>query len=285
MRLLLRDRWDMESNDLPEFDRPPVVETVMGLQFDPARDFHLAHFGSFWKEIKDEFPRVREAPFLTSQFETFDPAERRFIELSLQATPIEPHRAQFISEDEHEMIQLQTTRFHSNWIGLNAQPYPGFEENIKRFKLRWNRFLSFLDDWKIDHPVLNQWEVTYVNHVPRGTLWNEPEEWSTLFAGVLPGTKLGLPEMPLESLQGEWHFRIPSNAGRLHVRLQHVLRTNKDNTDEALSMNLTARGPLRVDAKDVAGIENSLRTGRATIVKSFRDMTSPEAHDYWGIKR
>jgi len=52
---------DLASQDLPSFDRPPVTEVVVGVQFSPLaiRAIDLAPLRQIWN---DEFPIVTEQP-------------------------------------------------------------------------------------------------------------------------------------------------------------------------------------------------------------------------------
>jgi len=36
---------------LPDFNEPPVIETVLGLQFDSLESFSIPHFGLYWSKI------------------------------------------------------------------------------------------------------------------------------------------------------------------------------------------------------------------------------------------
>ena len=57
--------------NLPEFNRPPVVETVLSAQFEPVAGMHSAHFGLFWQRIRAQFPQVEEKLALESALERF----------------------------------------------------------------------------------------------------------------------------------------------------------------------------------------------------------------------
>src|SRR4051794_17684467 len=44
------------ARTLPDYDDPPVVETVLGVQFAPLQGWGVPHYGLFWTEIKSEYP-------------------------------------------------------------------------------------------------------------------------------------------------------------------------------------------------------------------------------------
>ena len=41
----------MQNSGLPTFDNPPVIETVIGVQFDQIPNLTSAHFGWYWREF------------------------------------------------------------------------------------------------------------------------------------------------------------------------------------------------------------------------------------------
>lgn len=50
------------SEDLPDFDTPPVVETVLSVQFEPLPLVRPAHLGLLWNEYRSSFPKTEERP-------------------------------------------------------------------------------------------------------------------------------------------------------------------------------------------------------------------------------
>lgn len=129
----------------------------------------------------------------------------------------------------------------------------------------------------------NQWEVTYVNHIAQGTVWNNPDDWSFFrplgSVPTIPGVALG------ESFAGEWHFVIPGQRGRLHVQWQYVLATGtQQEQHEGVRLTFTARGPVQEGSDCVSSVLQGLDIGRETIVRSFTDLMTIEAKKHWGYK-
>ncbi len=59
-----------------------------------------------------------------------------------------------------------------------------------RHLTRISIFREFLSDKQLDEPRLNQWELTYVNHIPAGDGWQRHGELGSvvpLFAGCTKG--------------------------------------------------------------------------------------------------
>src|SRR4051794_2053241 len=97
------------SKPLPEFERPPLNEVVIGVQFEPLPSFHIAHLGRFWSRIRERYPFTEDqAPILT-QIELAKPIpvpEKNQIEIGLPFP-----RCWFLNESKTELVQLQADRF------------------------------------------------------------------------------------------------------------------------------------------------------------------------------
>ena len=66
----------MTTNPMPSFNRPPVVETVLGIDFEPLEDWQIQHFGLFLHALRTDanaFRRVKTQPPLTTPPEKFPP--------------------------------------------------------------------------------------------------------------------------------------------------------------------------------------------------------------------
>ena len=56
----------------PDYDRPPVVETYLGVQFSPLVKFSIPHFGLYWAKIRDNYPDFQVQPLLPTVMEQFE---------------------------------------------------------------------------------------------------------------------------------------------------------------------------------------------------------------------
>lgn len=177
------------------------------------------------------------------------------------------------------MVQVQRNRFHFNWLGHSGRDYPTYERVRPEFDKALGKFMAFLEAESLGEIRPNQWEVTYVNHIPQGALWHTPSDWPKVLtflsspdveaAGILP-----------ESLIGQWHYEIAEQRGRLHVELKHARETGGEGR-MLLRFTLTARGPVAGENGKGLELGEGLDLGRATIVKTFRALTSSEARDHW----
>jgi hypothetical protein len=58
---------------LPGFERPPVIETILGVHFEPIRGLTAVYLGLFWRSLqRDRWPAVRELTPIPPQIEQYD---------------------------------------------------------------------------------------------------------------------------------------------------------------------------------------------------------------------
>jgi hypothetical protein len=172
------------------------------------------------------------------------------------------------------MIQVQATRFHYNWQ-KRGQAYPSYHEVRKDFDSCFEKFRRFVTEAKdLGELQPNQWEITYVNHIPKGELWSEPRDWPRVLPGLL-GASRDMKDVALESVGGEWHFELQPRKGRLHFAVQYGRVGEK--AEPTLILNATARGAIEEGTDLGAG----LTLGHDGIIHAFLHVTSPEAQKVW----
>jgi uncharacterized protein (TIGR04255 family) len=252
---------------------------VLGVQFTPITGFTTAHAGHYWARLEPEkWTQVREVPALEDVFEYFDENQiwRSSGPVLRTLTGPEPNRIQFLNADGEHMLQLQRSRFVYNWRKREAQ-YPSFPSLLPLFLDELENFSGYVADLQGGQLKHNQWEVVYVNQIPRGDLWNQPSEWQNVIpAAIFPDTF----QEP-EALSAGWHYKIHGDRGRLHIKLSFV-RVDGPQGPEALRLEFTARGPL--DEAKGHDLEAGLRLGHETIVRAFEAITTKTAHATWQKK-
>lgn len=278
-----------EARNLPDYDRPPVVETVVGIQFDQVSGLSTARLAAFWAALdQEEWPTATDAALLAAQIERFDEASSSSWAKGVQFRMMQQYpgcRVQIKNRSGDRMIQLQNGRFHFNWLGKSGGEYPRYKSVRNEFAALWAKFCEFISRAHSPGVRPNQWEVTYVNQIPRGTVWSGPADWSFFkplgAVPTIPGTIEG------ESFGGEWHFVISPQRGRLHIAWQHGREQDEgkqDPSQELIRLTLTARGPVETRDDPTAAILDGLDLGRETIVRSFQQFMGDAANRYWGLK-
>jgi uncharacterized protein (TIGR04255 family) len=273
-----------QDSRLASFKNAPVRETVLGVQFDEIPRLTSAHLGIYWRSLGTEWSTIEEAMPIEPVREVVDEslAETIAQQARLQLVEHPRVRLRITNPSQYRMIQVQSNRFHCNWLGKSDpnQPYPRYRELKPEFIGAFDGFCKYVDSASMGPVSPNQWEITYVNYIPRGTVWETPDDWNNVFrAPLLPPDRLQSGEF--ESIACTWHYRLPNRAGRLHIGIKHGFERvdSAAKNRELLILTLTARGPTA--ARD-SGWTDGLDVGRYAIVKAFEEMTSPHAHDYWG---
>lgn len=268
------------ERDRPDFDNPPVVETVLSVQFDKLPAMRSVHFGLFWQRVRDRFPNTQDRPALAPIFEQPQPLSQA-VQLRFEVQEmLSLQRLWLLNEAGTEMMQVQNDRFIKNWRKSDEErEYPHYKPVIKpAFERDFREFQAFLADEGLGEARVNQCEVTYVNHMIAGEGWDRWDEIEKIFTFLKQPPALPYPgraedfgfrtRFPIYGPKKEW-------IGRLHVDVQPSLRI-PDNKP-MYAMNLTARGMCGTgfDFFDI---------GRRWVVKSFEQLTTPHMHQVWRKK-
>ena len=133
--------------DLPDFERPPLVEVVLSVQFAELRGYRTLHAGLLWeRKFREAYPEFSEHAPLDPVFETFgsrSPAEPRFEIRQLAGPPVP--RVWLINPDKTELIQIQADRFVHNWRKVGRADYPRYEHLKDRFFERLRQVEAFAE--------------------------------------------------------------------------------------------------------------------------------------------
>jgi uncharacterized protein (TIGR04255 family) len=272
---------------MPKFTMPPIVETLLAVQFDPLIKMRITDYGLFWSKIRDAFPIVQEHPPVPSVIEA-SPAQPMVIN-PLQwriggGFPLP--RVWFKGAPSAEAatgdrgIQLQTDRFMQNW--MRSEPgkgqYPSYEANRTEFLKYFQIFSDFVEERELGPLTPNQCEVTYVNRI---TI--EDGDLNKTFRACFPSLAVrhSTDFLPGSDSTGYMaSFPIAGNYGRMHVMINGPVKL--DAGDVVIDFRLTARGAPRGAAG--GQIVNWLDLGREWVVRGFHCLTSEEMHRKWGYK-
>lgn len=266
----------------PKFDNPPVVETIIGVHFSPVRKIRNAHLGLFWRELGSEnWPSIDEASLVEPDIERFDeglPLNLRNISFQVATKGI-PNRLRIWNRDQDRMIQIQNDVLRYNWLGHKEEKkYPEFDNVKPEFDKSLSKLNCFIDKNKLGEIQPIQWEIVYINHLEKDTVWRAPQDLGSVFPGLLGSLPpISTTDTPLESMSGQWCYVIGEQKGRLRIGLRHA---RKAKNQEVIVFSLTARGPASNEQEIHEGIE----LGHETIVRAFKELTSPEAHQYWQLR-
>lgn len=269
--------------DLPNFRRPPVAETVLSLQFEPMSGLTSPHLGMLWAKFRKELPLIEEhppLPVILEKFESPSPAQPARVEVTIEEKAPLP-RVWFMNNTKTELIQMQSNRFIHNWRKIDGmESYPHYEPIREKFLGEVAILEEFLRDEGFGRLIVNQCEVTYVNHIEPSGTWDrhgQVDRVFTLWSRLANASFLPDPEA------AELHarFLIPDEAGKPIGRLHVVVNPawKKADGSPILTLNITARGvPI---GEGIEGAFAFFDVGRKWIVKGFADLTTPEMHRAW----
>jgi uncharacterized protein (TIGR04255 family) len=267
---------------LPDFDRPPVNEVILSIQFAALEKMKSAHIGLLWARFRAQYPDAREQGTINAVFETFGtPSQPERIRFEQFLSPPMP-RYWFEKSGTPDLLQVQQDRIIHNWRKHEDQPiYPRYETLRDRFNTEVNQFVSFLDDEKIGELRPNQCEVTYTNIIElpgSERVHDRLEKITTLWTGHL-SEKL---DAELEDASAQLRFKLleaGKPVGRVHISFQPAV-LQSDPSKEVIKLDITARGRPKHETRESAF--DFLDLGRRAVVKTFAAVTTPSMHSMWG---
>jgi uncharacterized protein (TIGR04255 family) len=265
---------------LPEFERPPVNEVVLSVQFEPLAKLTAAHIGLLWSGLRERFPNVQQLPPIPparpEDLQTAPaPVEMR---VEMGPGPLIP-RVLFVSADETELVQVQNDRFIANWRKVREEDtYPRYPHVREYFDSAFAAFRDFVEHEDLGDIRLIQYEVIYLNQ-----LFHDDEGTHFQLSDVLSfwGDEAAMPPLsPPEAASAALQYLIPREAprGRLYVDVRPGFAQPGERP--LVAMNLTARALAEEDVNlaELGGLDLC----REHIVRAFAALTSPTMHERWG---
>lgn len=259
------------------FDRAPVVETRMTVQFRPLDGFHAGHFGLLWDEClgRENWTALPDADLEPHRREGFDtlflvPAKQL---TQVNATPV---RMVLSSINSDQLFQFQPDQATMTFR-RQADDCPTYEQVRESFGAVMNGVAKFVAKYDLGELVPDLWGLTYVNAIPMGELWKTVADWHKIFPTLFPPSPPNHGGCEWSSFDGEWHLVIPSTIGRVHVK---VMKSVANHTKEVvLLMVLAVRG--EIGDGGAMNWESGLNLAHDTAVRVFYELSSPSARAYW----
>jgi uncharacterized protein (TIGR04255 family) len=133
------------NNLLPKFDKPPVVEMLLGVEFTELFQWGIPHFGLFWAQIRDVYQQCSVNQPLISQIEIFGERGNQEIKLNFPIAGPPNVRCWYWNKAQTWLIQVQRDRFIQNWRKTPADgTYPRFSNARERFEQEYKPFQKFI---------------------------------------------------------------------------------------------------------------------------------------------
>ncbi|HUY27568.1 MAG TPA: TIGR04255 family protein [Candidatus Binataceae bacterium] len=272
-----------KSFDFPHFNRPPIAEVALSVQFEALPNFHAAHIGLYWNEIRLHFPKTQEQPPLPPAQERFGvrlPAPQ--INVMLGTAPKVP-RCWFLNEDETRLIQVQQDRFIYNWrkkpnSQVQADDYPRYKVLRESFRSELATFIRFLEASSLGEFKPIQCELVYVNQITLDINWKEHRDIANLVTFWRDPTDDLLAKPEDVNISARYIIKDSNDqpAGRLHL----VLTPTFSSAGEPIyQFQTVARGfPV---APGMDGIFTFLEKGHEYAMRALLAVASPELQKLW----
>jgi uncharacterized protein (TIGR04255 family) len=270
-----------DGADLPEFEKPPVVEVALSIKFKPLA-LTSVHVGVLWDRFKSQFPRIEDQPPLDLPTETERERVPAQFSGQLRLMSLPRMRSWFVSSSGTQLIQVQHDLFAHNWRRNETdETYPRFNSVRASFAKELQTLKDFLTEQKLGEPQPVQCEVTYINHIFAGRTWQRHDELHKVFnLWAIPRQEF-LPRP--DDARFLVRYVIPDEkgqfCGRLHISTQPAFAEVEGAENLILATTLTARGRPLGDGLD--GALDFLDVGHVWIVRGFADVTTKEIQDEW----
>ena len=271
---------------LPEFARPPLVETALTVQFEKIEALRTVHAGLLWDRLRAEFPdleHVEEHPTIEQAIELpgaggFRSAGVRLELLGTHALP----RLFFLTSDKTELVQFQADRLSHNWRKLGeGDRYPRYMQIRPTFERELRLLDGFFADEKLGSISPIQCEVSYINHIlPSGddrreiALGRVLKPWPAIFEGT---AGCALEDASL-TLRHELQDDSGNFLGRMIISAKPAIR--RSDSRPLLVFELIARG--RPIGNGISGAIGFIDRGRELLRRAFVEITTDEMHQVWG---
>ncbi len=184
------------------------------------------------------------------------------------------------------VLRLSADGFGFGWLGHGGERYP-------RYEAVRDGFVAVLD---LVRDIVKQrtgtftpitWAVRYVNRIPCGTVWSTAGDWS-FFRLWQPHVLTGLGVEP-SGFQGRWDLPLEAERGHLTIQFRHDGGATSDASSPESSNSETSNSVwIELTASSTAedtetSLFDGLDYGREVIVRSFNELVSAEAKEYWGV--
>ncbi len=264
-----------DQNLLPEYDKPPVVEVALAIEFKQSVNFSALDLGRLAAAWEDTLPHAKERPLLPRM--GLPPSEGLLDTLfEIEETASNPPRLWLQNESGDHVVQIQHDRLVVNWRkGDLGGEYPRYVTIRKSMQDSWHRLAAECAKLGHNEPIPFLCEVQYINHLGEKQGWNSPKDTPRL---IVPWSGMGDDEfLPQDHLSGfGLHCHFPEERdGWLTIDGW----TSDLPESIMMALSLTSRG--RALSEDLDSALDFMDAAHVWIVRGFTAVTTKEAHQLW----
>lgn len=265
------------AGPLPKFAAPPVSEVVFSVQFAPLSEMTPVHLGAWWD--RERYPVCEQRPPIQRDAEEFGQAASPGFKLELM-TGAPPWAVWMLTDDRRELLQVQRDRFTRNWTREPERDgYPSYDELAPRFMRDLADFTAFVQSAELGVLSVDQCELTYINPIPVGDVWQRPGQLERVLAPWSGVYTEGFLDEP-ESITLDLQYLIPGSDGRPTGRLRVSVKPALDRAQQTyLMLTMVARG--RPEGLGAASTLSFFDVAHEWIVRGFTTLTTPPMHKVW----
>ncbi len=260
-----------------DFKRPPVIEVALAVQFARLERLTNGHLGWFWgKHMRSEFPLTRNEGAIPSTTEPFGSQPVWTANFGIRDDDGDA-RLQMLSIDRSKMVQIQNGWLVVNWMKRDETDYPGYSRVKELFEQTFDALRRFVAEHDLGVVAPNLWEVTYIDHIFKDTVWSSYADIPDVFPSLLGRGAPSLETLRCEGVSANLAWSDADSKIRLRISL-NTAKTSDNPVRDLLFVRSVARG-LIGEGENLAG---ALDFGRATVVNAFMNLASQDAKRYWG---
>ncbi|MBN2286957.1 MAG: TIGR04255 family protein [Tissierellales bacterium] len=237
------------------------------MRFNSPDNLRIIHFGLLWDKFRKEYPNIQHAPPIAT-------AKGEILLDKAIGMPLP--RVWFINKHDDQLIQFQVDRFYFNWR-KKQRNYPRYDHIIKNFEMTMNTIEIFFSEFKLGDLKPIEYELSYINHIPKGQEWNEFDDISRIFSDFLWGKRqdrfLPIPQ----NIAWNTRFALPEQKGHLIVNLKKA--TKIDDEEPLLVFELKTLSNSELTNKE--SIREWFNLAHEWIVRGFTDLTTSQIQKIW----
>jgi uncharacterized protein (TIGR04255 family) len=255
-------------DDLPSFDRPPVVEVAVGVHFLQLPGLTAVALVRLVDDLwRRRFPRTVEQPVAPP---LSAPGRLPMMAFQLQ-TGIPPMRLWSLTEDQKFLIQVQHDRLLLNWRKVKDEdPYPRYKRLRGDFVEVWQEFSSYVGDQDFGVLQPSVAEVSFFNRVPMGTATEIPA-----FVKAL-SPKWSVSGQLVTAYQLEREITDPLPVGHQNIALNYRPENGH------MLLEISTRIDVDTATAETSEVLESLDIAHRIGVLTFDAVTTDNAHSAWG---
>ena len=252
-----------------KYQNPPINEIVCGIRFDPIKQLQSGHLGILWQKFRSDFPRTEDHNLVgpVSEEELGTPDKM----------PLP--RVWFVHRNENELIQVQRNRFLHNWRKIQPNDeYPGYEKVVENFENYLSHFQEFLLEENLGSLVAREYELTYIDFIPREQGWENPKDLAKVFPNLLSGTKQSILLDNVIGINWQTILGLPKGLGQLVLLIRNAQR--RSDNQQLLQIEFKA-----LSSGSYKPIRGWFNTAHNAITQLFSTLVSDEIQEkFWGRK-